>query len=206
MNKLDNLFKPFDEIVFKIVDDIRGTPPVRKLIESTQSMPESQQKIISQGIAFLLIALPVLMLLIIFFSNQSLRGEIALKKEVLELITENQSQKNTISTLGSSLISAQNIKSNEDLQSLIRVSLTSRSMNPSSVNITHFDQFEASSELTQTIATLSFSELSTAEFTNFMIELMQRQIKVQSIEIEKNQNSKFLQGSLEIGHFGRPGV
>ncbi len=206
MNKLDNLFKPFDEIVFKIVDDIRGIPPVRKLIESTQSLPESQQKIISQGIAFLVIALPLIAVILLFISNQNIRSQVAAKKEVLELISVNQSQKNTVSTLGSSLISAQPITSTEDLQSLIRVSLTSRSMNPSSVNITHFDQFQASSELTQTIATLSFSELSTAEFTNFMIELMQRQIKVQSIEIEKNPNSKYLQGSLEIGHFGRPGV
>lgn len=206
MNKLDNLFKPFDEIVFKIVDDIRGTPPVRKLIESTQSMPESQQKIISQGISFLIIILPAFAVIALFLSNQNLRNEIAYKKEVLELVTENQSQKNTVTSLGSTLISSQPITSTEDLQSLIRVSLTSRSMNPSSVNITHFDQFEASSELTQTIATLSFSEFSTAEFTNFMIELMKRQLKVQSIEIEKNQNSDFLQGSLEIGHFGRPGV
>lgn len=202
--KFQGIFKPLDELMFKLIDEINAIAPVRKLLDDLQSLPEDQQKIINQLATFIALVLPIVLVLFLFLGNQKLKSQIHLKEQVLLVSQENHAKNSEISFYGQGLMGPTEVRSQSAFQSVVNDILRSRSLNQNNVNITHFDQFETGSDLVQTVAGLGFSEFTTADFTNFVMDFIQRhRIRVQAVEIEKNPNTGFLQGSVEIIHFSR---
>jgi hypothetical protein len=202
--KLQSIFKPVDELMFKFIDEIFALSFVRKLSEDLQTLPEDQQKIINQSLTFLILLVPFLIVFVLYLGNRDIRKTVDYKEQVLTMAQENQARRNELQFYGQGLLSGTDIPDQTAFQSLVNDIVRSRSLNPSNVNLTHFEQSAAGTSLVQSTAGLSFSELTTQDLTNLMLDLVSRhRVRFQALEIEKNQASKFLQGSFELLHFSR---
>lgn len=206
MPKFNSLFRPIDELIFKAVDEIKGQPQLSKLTDELAALPEAQQKIINQLFSSLLVLLPLVVVVILFNQNANQKSNIAIKQEIIRLITDTNQKSNEIALSSRHIVGSGVINSMSDLQRLVRSSLTSRGSTPDAVTITEFDQVNAGESLTRTIATLNFSNLSTQNFTGLLQDLLtQQKMKVSAIQIEKRGEQKLLHGSLEIYHFSKLG-
>lgn len=202
--KMQGLFKPIDEFLFRIVEEALALPFVRKVADELQALPENQQKAINQILTGLILFVPILLLTILVWSNQRASAEIEIKKEILKISKELQSQKQSINSMGQGLMGPSALQSEQDFTNLMRDLLRGRSISPNSVNISHFDQTPVSDGLVQSIIGLSFSELTTQDITNMLVDFIQYQkVKVQAVEIQKNPTTSHLQGSVELIHFSR---
>jgi hypothetical protein len=198
------IFKAVDELMFKLVDEFLALAPVRKIQDELEALPEQQQKIINKILCFIFILLPFIFVISMFFTNQSIRNTNQVRSEVLQYFVLNSSQSSQLGSIGQGLIGPTILDSSESFQQIVRSIQSSRSINSNSVNISHFENFPVGSELQQSIIGLSFSELTTQDLTTLISDLIQRQrVKIKAVEIEKNQTTSFLQGSLEIISFSR---
>jgi hypothetical protein len=198
------IFKAVDEFMFKIVDEFSALAPIRKINDELEALPEQQQKIINQVLSFIFILIPTVFVISMFLTNQSLRETNRLRSKVLQLYVQNNIQGSQLGSIGQNLIGPTTLENSNDFQQIVRSIQSSRSINVNSVNISHFENVSVGSDLQQSIVGLSFSELTTQDLTILITDLIQRQrVKIQAIEVEKNQTTRFLQGSIEVISFSR---
>lgn len=206
MSRWNSLFRPIDEAIFKAVDEIKGNPQIGKISDEIAALPENQQKIVNQILSILLILLPFLIVIMLFTQNATQKKNIAVKNEIIRLLTETNQKNNELALTSRHIIGTGTINEIGDLQRLIRSSLSSRGASPDAITITDFDQTNAGDSLTRTVATLNFTNLTTQNFTAVLQDLLtQQKMKISALQIEKTIEQKLIQGSLEIYHFSKIG-
>lgn len=206
MNKWNSLFRPIDEAIFKAVDDIKGNAQIGKISDEIAALPENQQKIVNQILSLLMILIPFLIVVLLYSQNSSQKKNIAVKNEIIRLVTETNQKSNELALTSRHIIGTGSINDISDLQRLVRSSLTSREASPDAITITNFDQTNAGDSLTRTVATLNFTGLTTQNFTAVLQDLLtQQKMKISALQIDKKIETKLIQGSLEIYHFSKIG-
>jgi type II secretory pathway component PulM len=204
MLKLTNVFKSMDETIFKGIEEIKAQPPIQKIIDELNARPEEQQKIINHLFSIVVILLPLLLTLFLFWQNISLKSEIETRQYILEEVAANSLKKNQLDLTGRNIIGPGEITERSDLQRLVRSSLSSSNVTPENITIMDFAQNQAGEGLTQTSATLNFTNFSTQELTSLFQDLIQRQkVKISAIQVEKKEQEKLLEGSFQIYHFSK---
>lgn len=206
MAKLTSVFRPIDEAIFKAVDEIKNHPQLSKITDEISALPENQQKVINQLFSAFLVLVPFLIVLFLFNQNANQKSNIALKEEIIKLITETNHKSNELALSSRHIVGSGVINNISDLQRLVRSSLTAAGATPDAISINEFDQASAGDSLTRTVATLNFTNLSTQNFTTVLQDLLsQQKMKISAIQIEKRGEDNLLQGSLEIYHFSKLG-
>lgn len=202
MAKINSLFRPLDEAIFKAVDEIKNQPQFSKISDEIGALPEGQQKIISQVLSTIVVLLPLLIVFFLFNQNIEQKKNIVIKEEIIKLLTETSFKSNELALSSRHIVGTGVINSISDLQRLVKSSLANAGVSQDAITVNEFDQTNAGDSLTRTIATLNFTNLSTQNFTAVLRDLLiQQKMKISALQIEKVNSENYLQGNLEIYHF-----
>ncbi|CAM9944625.1 unnamed protein product, partial [Chrysoparadoxa australica] len=111
------LFETIDDEVFKGVDSLKNTPQFNQASQAIEGLPEEAQKVVNQGLTYLLSGLPLLLLLIVFIWNYSTRSSVSQKEFVVEQIKKHIQLKNQSTSVGNQLVGTVALSNEGDLKS-----------------------------------------------------------------------------------------
>ena len=198
---LKKIFQPIDTATFKGVDSIKSTPQFSQLSNSIEGLPEEGQKIVNQGLTYLLSFLPVLILIVLFLINSAIRSNISEKEQLIENIGLFNELRSKSSKIGNNLVGRTPLNGENDLKNKLRDIAASYGLQGSSLTVKDF-QNNQFGDLIQTDATVSFKELSTPKFVGLLDSfLVQEKARLSGIKVAKR--NKTVNGEFTFTHYGR---
>jgi len=204
MAKFKGIFRPLDELLFKQIDVLKKSPSYQKMSEQIASLGETQQKVVNQITTFSTIVIPFIIALVIFFLNSSLRSDIELKKDILTQIQSFQSHKIETESIGRRVLAPRTLSDKNALKKRIDRIVSRKSIGKDKITISDFNSNLASGGIEQVNAKLNFKKLTSTQFTDFLLALLQSEkMKVEEIEVNKDKKSKRLMGHLLVIHYGK---
>ncbi len=168
-----SLFKKIDEILFKQIDQLKGSRPYQTIVSKLGELPQSQQQIVGQLLAFSVIIVPIALVLFVFIGNFKLRDDIETRKTILNLIHQYAGQKNQLIEIGKSISSSTEIASQSDASNMIRDILDRKKIDAKKIGVDNFLMGTSLKGIAMAEIDVSFRELSINEFTVFLQVLLQ---------------------------------
>ncbi|MBT3584991.1 MAG: hypothetical protein HN509_08795 [Halobacteriovoraceae bacterium] len=205
MEKIKNLLRALDEFIFKQIDSFRSGPIQQQINDALSPLNPTQHKIINQVLSIGAILAPLSLVLILFFSNWGLRGEIDSKKEMLNLINSYNSQKGNLGNLGKNVIATTTFRSKSDLEARLGRILGPLKIPTNAIKVKSFASSKPKGGVSKTNINITFSRLSTRNLTDMLVNFLdQQKFRVSSIEISKRRaKDLFVKGSISLIQFGR---
>lgn len=197
----ESIFQKMDEATFKGVDSLKSTPQFSQFASSIEGLPELGQKIVNQGLTYVISFFPLVFLLIGFISTCSMRSNIENREELLEKISTINSYEKKLTRYASELVAPIAILTETDLKAQLSSLAGSIGSSPNSLRVLDYGS-EKFGELTETVAVISFKDLSTPKLTAVLdYFLVQQRAKLKEVKLKKT--GKTLQGELRILHYSR---
>ncbi len=201
---LKKLFQKFDEATFKGVDQIKATPQFNQVANSIEGLPEEGQKFVNQGVTYLISFLPIIILLILFLVNNSIRSSIKEKEELIEDIGQFYGLRAQSLKIGDTLVGMTPLNGKNALKGKLDNIARTYALNANALKVQDFSN-NRFGELIQTQATVSFRELSTPKLIGLLDSfLVQEKARLVDIKLSKKNDS--LDGTFSFVHYGRQGA
>lgn len=198
------VFEKIDEEVFKGVDSLKSSPQFGQLSQSIEGLPEEAQKFVNQGLTYLIAFLPLLILLIVFLWNFSVRSRVGQKEFVINEVKRHVQLKNKSTSIGNQLVGTRALDSEGTLKSKLSEITSQYSMASSNLSSIDFES-ENYGELIKSVSTVAFKELSTPKFVGVLTELLVTE-KAQIENLKISKKGKTLNGEFTFTHYGRKAV
>lgn len=198
------LFETIDDEVFKGVDSLKNTPQFNQASQAIEGLPEEAQKVVNQGLTYLLSGLPLLLLLIVFIWNYSTRSSVSQKEFVVEQIKKHIQLKNQSTSVGNQLVGTVALSNEGDLKSKLGQITREYALKAGDLSVLELDSKEKG-QLIEARGTVLFQELSTPKFVGVLTEfLVQEKAQVDNLKVTKV--GKTLKGEFSFTHYGRKGA
>ncbi|MBH46667.1 MAG: hypothetical protein CME71_00695 [Halobacteriovorax sp.] len=192
-------FQQIDEALFKGVDQLKSQTPFVKFQETVAKLGDQEQKIINLSISYLLLFIPIILVLSVWLMNSSMRSTIEEKRQILSEIEKFNNRRSESDSKGRELIVLTPIAAQSELQTKITQILSRARIPGNSVNVRSFNEGSSAGELKEFNAELSFDKLSTAQFTELVKQLEERErLKISGLLIENRIDQSILKGKLNL--------
>lgn len=192
-------FQQIDEALFRLVDQFKAQPVYLKFQELTAKLGEQEQKILNLSLSYFVLVLPLLILFVIMFMNNSLRSDIEDKQAILEEINYYNQTKAKTDGEGQQIIVQTPMSAQSELQAKISQLLSRTRIPTTSVSVRSFNEGTSAGSLKEFNAEIVFDKLSTAQFTDLVKQLEQRErLRVSGLLIENRVDQSILKGKLNI--------
>lgn len=203
MEKSSNLFIKIDEFIFQKLDALKSEGFFQKFNDALANLDENQQKVIAQITTAVFIFIPFVFVGILWWGNAQTKKGLEVKKQIIEQIALFDGNKTTLNNISANYLAPSSIMGQEDLDNRMRNILSQNSIDQSKVSISHFSQNSISSSINKTEAEITFQGFGTSDFSNFMRSLVElERFKVLKVNLNKNNESSLLQGSISLMHMG----
>tara|TARA_R110002049_G_scaffold57374_2_gene157429 strand:+ start:167 stop:787 length:621 start_codon:yes stop_codon:yes gene_type:complete len=198
MNKKSPFYQ-LDEALFKLVDQLKAQSFYGQFQSVIGKLTDQQQKVVNLSISYFLLVIPILLLLIVWAMNSSLRSTIEDKNGILEEISIFNSKRIESDNKGREVILTAPISVQSELQSRIANMLSRIRIPSSSVTVTGFQEGKAAGQLKSYDAILNFDKLSTEQFSELVKNLEERErMKVSGLRIENRIDQSVLKGNINL--------
>ena len=198
MNK-KSPFQQLDEALFKLVDQLKNQAFYGQFQSVVGKLTDQQQKIANLTMSYLLLFIPVLLLMVVWLMNSSLRSNIENKNEILSQIELFNSKRIESDNKGREIVLQAPISAQSELQTRIANVLGRIRIPTSIVTVTSFQEGKAAGSLKSHDAAISFDKLSTEQFTELVKNLEERErIKVSGMRIENRIDQSILKGKINL--------
>lgn len=198
---LKKLFQSIDTATFKGVDNLKSTPQFSQLSNSIEGLPEEGQKVVNQGLTYLISFLPVIVLLIVFFINSSIRSSIAEKEQLIEDIGLFNELRVKSTKVGNKLVGRTPLNGENDLKNKLRDIAASYGLQASALTVGDFANKQFG-DLIQTEASVGFKELSTPKLFGLLDSFLVQE-KARLIGIKVSKRNETINGEFSFTHYGR---
>lgn len=205
MSERTSIFKKMDAAIFELVNKYKASNVYAQISEQLSTLPEDQQKIIGQITNIFLIVFPAFLVLFFLAGNISKQADLEVKKSILKSVDTFLYNKNRVEQLTNSIVSPFKITDENTLKNRFTrlVAIPTQSEKPS-IEIAEFNQEDLNDSFIKTNAIIEFSNLSSQILENLLKEiLITSKLKVSSINIKKNEENSFIEGNIEIVHYGK---
>jgi hypothetical protein len=200
---LKNFFHKLDSAVFKLIDNVRGTPQYSQLANAIEGLPDEGQKAVNQGLTYFLSFLPILILLIVLLLNTFTRSRISEKEEIIENITQFNLLRTKSNQIGNDLIGQTPLNGENDLKAKLAQISGSYGLQRNDLDVISFESSKFG-DLIQSKATIAFKGLSTPKLFGILDNfLVQERARLDQIKLSKRNAS--LTGEFSFLHYGRQG-
>lgn len=194
-----SIFKQVDEAIFKVVDQLKTQSAYQSLQEMIGKLAEREQKIVNLSLSYLLLALPILVTLIVWTMNSSLRSTIEDKRAILSEIQEFNDKRAQSDQKGRAVIVPSPIAAQSELQSKIVTLLGRINIPTTSVQVRSFNEGRNAGELKEFGAELVFDKLSSKQFFDMVQNLNERErIRVKGLLVENRIDQSVLKGRMTL--------
>lgn len=195
-----------DNWLFTQMDNFKKSPAYGKLNQQLSFLSEKQRLILNNTCAALFILFPFFVSLLLIFSNFSLRGEIEMKKEILDISGKILSNQKQLQKATSQIFSANPIADKNLLVARLNQTLRSLNIALSKVGVTNFEQTTTKYDANKITADITFKELTVNEAFDFLKQLSSREkFQISAISISKEKASNLLTGSLSVAQVSQGG-
>ena len=194
------LLKNIDLFVFAKLDSFKSSEAYQKTINFVSSFTESQQKMIYNLMAVLIVIPPIAIFLLLGLDTYFAKNSVQTKKEILDHIHSYMHQKDRLTRIGNTVFSLSAPTSTNDLQKKIR----SIGVNENKLTVKNFKKAASTSSknITSIEANVTFNDLTMEELEKLLTGLTIKQ-KMRISNLEINKKKEFLKGSINIMQYGK---
>lgn len=193
------ILKPLDEALFKQIDKIYSSAFYSKIKELLSNLDDDKRSLVIHVISFTLISIPFFVVLIVFFSNQSLKTELALKEKIYHLGEDIIADRKQLEAIAFNFINNSSIDNDSALQSRIKSMLSGTRVDTNKITISEFNSNPSFNNSNQVIADVNFNRFSASDLTELLSAMINREkFKVSNMNIKKNAETAQLEGKTQI--------
>lgn len=198
----NSIFKRLDTEVFQGLDKLKTHPNYQSFLDFYTNLEDEQQKLFKSGVLVAMILLPLLLVTVLFFQNQSLKSDYAQRVEIYKKANEILAKNQGVRDISSNIFSANPIDSAEMVISKISSALGPAGVDLNKIKVSNFTSNSISSSIINSQATFSFKDMSVNELMDTFMGLIRREkFRIESIQILRNENTNLLQGSFVGTHY-----
>lgn len=196
--------KVLDKIILEQIEQFKESNLAQKLVEQYNIREDHQQKYINFALMIFTIILPLLVCLIFFFIANSASHELALKQEIIEKSSKIVAQKAQMQDYTSKVFGG-DVSSGASFKSKISSLLNMKGVDTSKIQINDYDSIE-SGGIVNSQAKLKFTGFSDQNlFASVNALFIRENFKLKDIFIEKNPNTKLLDGEFTVLYYSKVG-
>lgn len=200
---LINLIKKMDQKIFNQVDRLISDSNYQKVIDRINLLDESVARVVVRSLLIAIPVLPLVFVFVLFLFNSSLKDEIAIKSDIKNEIDHYFERESEIQNAAARVLSTSNIQTESDLLSKLKTALSLRNISTDKISLSDF-VISNSAGITRSVANLTFKEMNISEFSLLTKEILQTErMKINGLDVSRDNNSKLLSGRMGVIHFGR---
>ncbi|MES2527175.1 MAG: hypothetical protein V4598_08800 [Bdellovibrionota bacterium] len=202
---MDDLKVPYmkrmDKAIFEQIDRFKTTPNYNLLTDVYNNLEEEQQKLAKGAVILVLFLIPTLVLSILWWQNQSVRGDLELRTAIMNKTQEIIGQSRGVMAISPEIISQSPIDSEGMLMSRVSNAIAGGGIDTNKISRGEFTTTNISEKIFQTEAVLNFTNLSTDELMNLFTSLIRREkMRISEVTITRNADSALLVGNFRVIH------
>ena len=202
-----SIMSKIDKLVLNEITKIENTEGYQKLSDSFSALEENVQRALKIAIMALVIIIPLLFLLLINSSNNSLSEEVNIKKELIESTNSLIKSKNDIKRTARFNLSPEFVETSSEIKQKILGMLNITGVDSTKVKISNIEVTPEASLITKIKADVKFDGMDNNELFNFVKNLSMRlKVRIDEISIKKNETSKLLDGLFSIHYISKAPV
>lgn len=203
MSKI-KFFQIIDQAIFNQIDQMKNDPNIAKITDSLNAMDDKSQRLASGAISATVILLPVILVSVYFYLNQSLRSSIQIKEDIIAQVAEIDKHNRQLTQISQSSIGAQAFEDRAQLEQRLRILLSQNQIDASKVNVIDFNQINSTEMTISSESKIEISRFANQDLSKFLRGLLEREkFKIQDINLNKDTESNLLNGSLTLLHIGK---
>lgn len=197
------LFKKVDIAVFDRIDKFKLTPGYNNLQDFYNGLEEDQQKFFKAVVILLIFVLPLMLVTLIFWQNQSLRSDMETRMDLVSKANEVIGKRQSLRDVSPMVLSDNPIDGNSMMTSRLSNLLSSVGVDLSKIRVSGYENVMSSDTIMRSEADFKFTGVSTDELMNIFSAMIQREkFKIESVAIKRNAQSNLLEGQFHAIHFG----
>ena len=199
--KKKNIFYTIDDKIFAKVNLFKSSRFYEYYREFVEKLPDIQQKYVHMIVAYIVIATPLFMAFLLFLGNLNKTSELDQKIKILEEIHSFNQKKNTITSLGTTLVTNPPVHNQSAFQNRLSNIAGQIPISIGNISILSFNTINTGHDLTELKGQVKFEKLSTKQFSSFLSLLTQNKFNIEVVDVKKNQDDNSLQGTLDLIFF-----
>lgn len=198
----NSIFKKLDTEVFQALNKLKSHPNYQGFLDFYINLEDEQQKIFKIASLAALFVLPLLFLTFLFLQNNSLKADFDKRVEIYSKAGEILAKNQGVRQVSSNILSQNPIDSSEMIISKISNTLAPMGVDLNKIRVANFESTEISSSIISSQAEFSFNDMSVNELMDTFTGLIRREkFRIESIKINRNENSNLLGGSFLGIHY-----
>jgi hypothetical protein len=196
------LFRKLDQAIFEKIDLFQKTPNYNIIQDFYNGLEEEQQKIFKGLIVVLIFALPLGIIGLFWWQNNSLRENLILRTSIISKANQIIGQDQSLNEITPRVFSLNPIDGQSMMTSRLSGLLSSSGVDLSKIQVSNFNSNQLSATLLKAEADFNFNNVSTDELMNIIMAMISREkFRVSSINIKRNADTNMLQGQFHAIHF-----
>lgn len=196
------LFRKLDQAIFEKIDLFQKTPNYNIIQDFYNGLEEEQQKIFKGFIVVLIFALPLGIIGLFWWQNNSLRENLILRTSIISKANQIIGQDQSLNEITPRVFSLNPIDGQSMMTSRLSNLLSSSGVDLSKIQVSNFNSNQLSTTLLKAEADFNFNNVSTDELMNIIMAMISREkFRISSINIKRNADTNMLQGQFHAIHF-----
>ncbi len=196
------LFRKLDQAIFEKIDLFQKTPNYNIIQDFYNGLEEEQQKIFKGLIVVLIFALPLGIIGLFWWQNNSLRENLILRTSIISKANQIIGQDQSLNEITPRVFSLNPIDGQSMMTSRLSNLLSSSGVDLSKIQVSNFNSNQLSTTLLKAEADFNFNNVSTDELMNIIMAMISREkFRISSINIKRNADTNMLQGQFHAIHF-----
>jgi predicted XRE-type DNA-binding protein len=195
------LFKKIDRAIFERLDRFRLTPGYNGIQDFYNGLDEEQQKVFKSVVVISIFIVPLIFMSILWWQNSSIKSDLQTRIDLVSKANEIIGQRESLQNIAPNILSLNPIDGQSMMTSRVSNVLSSSGMDLSKIRIDDFASDISSGNIIKSEANLKFSNFSTDEMINMLLNLIQREkFRIQHVNISRNNDNNLLNGRFHIVH------
>ena len=196
------LFKKIDQAIFERIDKFKQTPNYNPIQDFYNGLEEEQQKLFKGIIILSIFLLPAMGLGLIWWQNNKLKDEQAMRTSIISKANEIIGQSQGLQEITPQVFSMNPIDSDSMMSSRLSQILSTMGVDLAKIQVNDFSSDSISSNVMKSEANFQFNNVSTEELMNIFTSMISREkFRISSVEIKRNNDTNMLQGTFHAIHY-----
>jgi hypothetical protein len=197
------LFKKIDRAVFERISKFKLTPGYNNLQDFYNGLDEEQQKVFKAGVVLGIFLVPMMILGLFWWQNNSLRNNLETRINLITKANEIIGQRQSLRNISPMILSENPIDGESMMSSRLSSLLSASGVDLSKIKVSDYTGELVSGSIQRSEADFKFTNVSTDELMNIFSNMIQREkFRIQTVDIVRNNETNMLQGKFRAVHFG----
>lgn len=197
-----NLMKQIDDALFQNLEKIKGSDQFQEFMENYNNWEDTTQEAFKTAMTAVIVIIPIFITFIIFIINSSTQSDFETKQEILKMINKISHQNSSVKNLSGKYFGSA-LASESAFTSQIKSSLTSLNIEPTKVTIANYNSDEEKG-ISKASAEVRFKDITSQNLLGLLSTItINKKMRIEEIDITKNQQSNLLGGSMIVFHYSK---